>query len=45
MKVSWRSRKQPWNTRIAFEVGRSALYGDWYAYLNIRNRNYWIKRC
>lgn len=34
---------RPWSVLLAIEVGRTRE-GRWFAYVNARNRNYWIRR-
>lgn len=44
MQITIRDPKQPMNTWFAFEVARSKAWGRWFAFVNIRGRNYWIRR-
>jgi hypothetical protein len=44
MQFTWRDPKRAYNTRFAFEIGRSKAWGRWFAWVNIRGKNYWIRR-
>lgn len=43
MRWAWRDRRLPFNVRLAFEAGRTHD-GRFFAYVNVRNRNYWLRR-
>ena len=43
MHLTIRDPKQPFNIWFAVEIGRTH-YGNWFAYVNIHNHNYWIRR-